>query len=60
LNTNGLYAPRLQQQMAGLAIDFFLVSLDGLPAANDRIRGQAYSIGWCALSAGYVSWAAGS
>ena len=39
LNTNGLYAPRLQQQLAGLAIAFFLVSLDGLPASNDRIRG---------------------
>ena len=39
LNTNGLYAPRVQQQLAGLAIDLFLVSLDGLPAANDWLRG---------------------
>ncbi len=39
LNTNALYAPRLQQQLVGLAIDSFLVSLDGLQATNDRVRG---------------------
>jgi radical SAM protein with 4Fe4S-binding SPASM domain len=39
LNTNGLYAPHTRQQIAGLDIALFLVSLDGLCSANDRVRG---------------------
>ncbi len=40
INTNGLYAPDVRQQIADLEIAFFLVSLDGLQIANDRVRGK--------------------
>ena len=39
LNTNGLYAPRTGRKIADLDIALFLVSLDGLRSANDRVRG---------------------
>ncbi len=39
INTNGLYTSRIRRQLADLPIATFLVSLDGLQAANDTIRG---------------------
>lgn len=40
LNSNGVYSPRMRRQIADLGIDLFLISLDGLRAANDRVRGE--------------------
>ena len=40
INTNGLYAQGTRRRLAGLPIDLFIISLDGLQATNDALRGQ--------------------
>lgn len=39
LNTHGLYSPKMRETVSGLPVDLFIVSLDGLRAVNDSIRG---------------------
>jgi radical SAM protein with 4Fe4S-binding SPASM domain len=40
LNTNGCFRPEIQDRLSTLPIASFLVSLDGLEANNDHIRGR--------------------
>ncbi len=40
LNTNGCFTSAQRRRIAGLPLACFLVSLDGLQAANDAIRGE--------------------
>jgi radical SAM protein with 4Fe4S-binding SPASM domain len=40
INTHGLYSPQTRAQIAGLPIELFIVSLDGLRDVNDAIRGM--------------------
>jgi len=40
INTHGLYSPRAKAQIAGLPIELFIISLDGLRDVNDSIRGE--------------------
>lgn len=39
INTNGLYSVRVREQIADADISLFMVSVDGLRSANDRVRG---------------------
>jgi len=40
LNSHGVYGPGLYRRLIDLSIEQFIISLDGLQAANDRIRGR--------------------
>jgi radical SAM protein with 4Fe4S-binding SPASM domain len=40
INSHGVYPASIREQIAGLPVDLFIVSLDGLQKANDSIRGK--------------------
>lgn len=40
INSHGLYPPPIREQLVDLPIAFFIISLDGLHATNDMIRGK--------------------